>query len=220
MIGIPAGWIYWMQSSINGVATRNSSRFSIDVIPTLEFTPTALSFIPPTEVHGRADSPSLPGLIPTLDWSPAGSATPAPTDTPTVTPTMPNYLATRQSLEAALSLTPAATATLEPTGWVWIAPVTVVWLTTEPEIREVPVTVVVPSAPEERIVTRVKVVTPTATGTFTATPTSSPTLSPSDTPTLAVSATPEGTPEAVPDVQATATPSPTPETEQGSNLNP
>jgi hypothetical protein len=96
---------------------------------------------------------------------------------PVSTPT-PEYalteLFTLTALHESLSLTPPASPTFTPTGWVWIAPVTVVWL---PQTVEVPVTVI---SHEVEIYETIFVVT--AVPTRTASP--SPTPSPSPTSTL------------------------------------
>lgn len=211
-IAVIVGWFYYTANRLNRGLARES--YTIEVMPTLGYTSTPSDmFAAPTEAVGEWAAPSFP---PTLEPTLTSSADEiVPTQAYlTPTPDYPDYGATRAYLELMLSETPPATQTPEPTGWVWIAPVTVVWLTSEPITVEVPVTVVVPDH-RERVITHVKVVTPTYTPTPTSTPTttatSSPTATPTETYTPSMSPTASETPTTLHDVSITPTASSTPD---------
>jgi len=194
-VAVVYGWLVFMKRSFEQQNERNASgQFALQAPADAGTLAAPEMFQSSGDIRTReAEGSSFDA--PMLNLSTLVS-TPTPTLEPTLTLELPgateiDYASTKLYLEAQLSLTPLPTPTLEPTGWVWIQPVTVVYLTSVPDRIEVPVTVV-HSEIQEKVVTRVRIVTPTATATASETATATYTATATSTPTTEF--TPEVTP--------------------------
>lgn len=196
---VVVGFLKWSDWTFQSAQQRPGGQFVIQEAATDADTPTPVQdfvYITPGVDYLATPTP-VDYFAPTLG---AGvTNTLSPTNTPDYAQT---ELFTLTALYEALSLTPLPSPTFTPTGWVWIAPVTVVWL---PQTVEVPVTVI---SHEVQVYETIVVVTavPTRTSSPTPSPSPAPTITPTSTqtPTPTLEATPEITAESTIEVTGEA----------------